>query len=136
MPKLAKIDLKLVQYAPKTLEPGILYVSEEFGAALHLCACGCGAKISTPLGVTEWKFENSQTGPSLDPSVGNWQLPCQSHYWISKGEVVWCGIWSQEQIKAGREAEEHRRHAYYHDLNRKPKQLLGRIWYWIKRLLK
>ena len=49
-----KIELQRVHYMPKELKPGVLYVSEEFGAAAHLCACGCGAKIRTPLGPTEW----------------------------------------------------------------------------------
>ena len=40
-----KIKLQRVQYMPKDLKPGVLYVSEQFGAAAHLCACGCGSKI-------------------------------------------------------------------------------------------
>ena len=27
---------------PKDLKRGVVYVSEQFGAAAHLCACGCG----------------------------------------------------------------------------------------------
>ena len=59
---------------PQDLRPGVLYVSEEFGAAAHLCACGCGEKVSTPLGPTEWSLEETGGGPTLRPSVGNWQL--------------------------------------------------------------
>ncbi len=44
--KLDRISLQRVHHMPKVLEPGILYVSEEFGAAAHLCACGCGVKAS------------------------------------------------------------------------------------------
>ena len=68
-----KIELQRVQYMPKELKQGVLYVSEEFGAAAHLCACGCGSKIRTPLGPTEWAFEETDNGPTLCPSVGNWQ---------------------------------------------------------------
>ena len=54
MHKLITIKLACVEFIPKTLEPGVLYVSEEFEAAVHLCACGCGLKVSTPLSPTEW----------------------------------------------------------------------------------
>jgi len=136
MPKLTKIDLKRVYYIPKTLEPGFLYVSEEFGAAVHLCACGCGTKVSTPLGPTEWTLEETREGPSLKPSVGNWQLPCRSHYWISRGEIFWGDTWTPEQVRAGRKAEEKRRQAYYRTLDRERMHPLRRIWRWIKGLFK
>jgi uncharacterized protein DUF6527 len=44
------ITLERVKYLPRELAPVILYVSEEFGVAGHLCACGCGNKVVTPLG--------------------------------------------------------------------------------------
>ena len=97
-----KIELQRVHYMPKELKPGVLYVSEEFGAAAHLCACGCGSKIRTPLGPTEWALEETDSGPTLRPSVGNWQQACQSHYWIYRGEIVWSVKWTPEQIAAGR----------------------------------
>lgn len=97
MQKLTKIELVRVHYVPKTLKPGLLYVSEEFGAAVHLCACGCGSKVSTPLGPTEWALEETASGPSLSPSVGSWQLPCKSHYWIRGGKIVWSGQYEREQ---------------------------------------
>ena len=91
---------------PKELHAGMLYVSEEFGAAAHLCACGCGAKIRTPLGPTEWSVEETSAGPTLRPSVGNWQQACQSHYWIWRGEVNWATQWTPEQILEGRRDED------------------------------
>mgnify|MGYP001599202732 CR=1 FL=1 len=131
-----KIKLQRVHYMPKDLSPGVLYVSQEFGVAVHLCVCGCGAKIRTPLGPTEWAIQETDTGPSLHPSVGNWQQACQSHYWIYRGEVRWAAKWTPEQIAAGRRGEEQRRRAYYNalDLNR------GRppegFWQWLKGLFK
>jgi hypothetical protein len=68
-----KIKLQQVRHMPQILEAGILYVSEEFEIAMHLCPCGCGAKISTPLGPTDWKITYTSAGPSLYPSIGNWQ---------------------------------------------------------------
>lgn len=132
MQKLTRIKLVRVEYIPKTLEPGLLYVSEEFGAALHLCACGCGSKVSTPLGATEWTVEETVGGPSLSPSVGNWQFPCKSHYWIRGGAIVWSDKWTPEQIAAGRRAEEQRRRVYYDALDRERAGMLRRLWRWIK----
>jgi hypothetical protein len=129
-----KIKLQRVYYMPKELKPGVLYVSEEFGAAAHLCACGCGAKIRTPLGSTEWSLEDTASGPTLRPSVGNWQQACQSHYVIYQGEVIWCKKWTSKQIATGRRAEDERRDAYYVALNRQRGGTLRRFWYWIKGL--
>src|SRR6266480_5154355 len=105
-----KIKLQRVQYIPKELEPGVLYVAEEFGAMAHLCPCGCGSKIRTPLGPTEWALEDTDKGPTLYPSVGNWQHACQSHYWIYEGEIKWAEKWTPQQVTAGRRREERRRH--------------------------
>ncbi len=113
---------------PVTLEPGILYAAEEFGAAAHLCACGCGAVVRTPLDQTEWTLEETEEGPSLDPSIGNWQEPCQSHYWIERGRVIWAPKWNSEQIEAGRRREQERRVEYYKALDRKQPDRLRRIW--------
>lgn len=109
---LKRIKLERVRFIPKGLESGTLYVSEEFGAAAHLCACGCGAKIRTPLGPTDWVFEETKSGPSLHPSVGNWQQPCQSHYWIFRGKIIPAPKWSRKEIASGRE-HEHARHRAY-----------------------
>lgn len=114
---------------PKTLEPGVLYVSEEFKTAAHLCACGCGEKVRTPLGVAAWTLTETLRGPSLRPSIGNWQQPCRSHYWIRQGEIIWAEDWSDEQIEFGRKQEMDRRAAYYKNLYPQPST-------WIVRLLR
>ena len=129
-----KIELQRVHYMPKELKPGVLYVSEEFGIAAHLCPCGCGAKIKTPLGPTEWSIEETDSGPSLSPSVGNWQQACQSHYWIYRGEIKWAAKWTPEQISAGRRHEEERRGAYYDALDRKRGGIVRRFWRWLQGL--
>ncbi len=107
------ITLQRVKYMPRDLAPGILYVSEEFNVAGHLCACGCGSKVMTPLGPVEWKFTEQEGRPSLWPSIGSWQLPCRSHYVIADGRIRWAGQWSDAQILAGRRAEEERLQAHY-----------------------
>ncbi len=129
-----KFALQRVQYMPKELKPAVLYVSGEFDIAMHLCPCGCGSKVKTPLGPTEWSVEETKRGPSLRPSVGNWQQPCQSHYWIDGGEILWAAKWTPEQIASGRLHEEERRHAYYDALNRKRGGPIRRLWSWLKGL--
>lgn len=140
MPKVERLRLERAQYMPKVLEPGVLYASVEFGAAAHLCACGCGAKIRTPLAPTEWTLEETSDGPSLSPSVGNWQQPCRSHYWIWRGEVEWHGDWTEAQVQAGRRREHQRRKAYFaaREMQRHSQTLsLGlRIWNDIKNLVR
>ena len=129
-----KIELQRVHYMPKELNPGVLYVSETFGAAAHLCACGCGSKIRTPLGPTEWSVEETDEGPTLWPSVGNWQKSCQSHYRISRGEVIWAERWSTEQIAEGQCREEKRRLEDYDALDRERVSAVQRLWRWIRSL--
>lgn len=111
-----------VEYLPKELEPGIFYVSKEFKVAGHLCPCGCGNKIITPLGRMEWKFSENNGEATLYPSIGNWQLPCRSHYWIRKGKIKWSYSWSDERIEKGRKAEEEKRKQYYDKLQAKNKK--------------
>ena len=129
-----KIELQHVHYMPKELTPGVLYVSEEFGAAAHLCACGCGVKIRTPISPTDWALEDTDLGPTLRPSIGNWQHACQSHYWIRRGEVIWSETWTSEQIAEGRRCEEERERAYYDRLDREQGGKTHRLWRWVKNL--
>lgn len=131
--RLSSIRLEHVQYIPKQLEPGILYVALEYGAAAHLCACGCGTKIRTPLDATEWALTETPEGPSLSPSVGNWQQACQSHYVIKKGKILWAAQWTPEQVAAGRRREEARRRAYY-DAKYARRGFFARVWAFIKKL--
>ena len=129
-----QIELRRVHYMPKELSQGVLYVSEQFGAAAHLCACGCSSKIRTPLGPTEWSVEETDEGPTLWPSIGNWQRDCQSHYLITRGEVMWAEPWTAEQIAEGRRREDKCRREYYDSLYRKPGTVVQRLWHWIRNL--
>lgn len=129
-----RFTLERVHYMPTTLQPGVLYVSDEYGAAAHLCACGCGSKVRTPIGPTEWGIKETPLGPSLSPSVGNWQLPCRSHYWISQGEVCWAEQWTREEIAAGYLCDEERRREYYERRAMRRVGNLQKLWNWIKKV--
>ncbi len=113
------LQLMHVEFLPSNLEEGILYVSKKYAVAGHLCPCGCQNKIITPLGHNEWKYKEKKSLPTLYPSIGNWQLPCQSHYWIIDGSVEWSNKWSQEKIKASAKVEEKKRKKYYGRLKEK-----------------
>jgi hypothetical protein len=93
---------EFVELAPPVLEDGVIYISMIYGSAVHQCCCGCGEKVVTPFGPTDWKliFDGAV---SLDPSIGNWGFACKSHYFIRHNKVVWAARWSQKQINAGRE---------------------------------
>lgn len=130
-----RIRLQRVHFMPAELSPGVLYVSEEFTTAAHLCPCGCGSKVSTPLGPTDWTLDETDDGPSLFPSVGNWQLRCRSHYWIHRGAVRWARQWTPQEIDTGRQSEAERRREYYHAVYRGQAGVRGRLWRWIRTAL-
>lgn len=71
------------------LEPGILYICLECNVVLHLCPCGCGEKVVLPIAPNQWHFNYDGEGVTLSPSVGNFQFPCQSHYFIQNSQVIW-----------------------------------------------
>lgn len=130
------IKIEYVEYMPKILSPSILYVSREFKTAAHLCACGCGNKIRTPLTPTEWTLTVNSLGPTLKPSIGNWQLPCRSHYWITNGEISWSNQWTNEQIAAGARREDLRRRKYYEQTDDEPDSIIETMGRWFKNLFR
>src|SRR5687768_3446048 len=96
---------EFVEYIPEALKEGVLYVSIPFATAVHSCCCGCGNEIVTPLSPTDWKLIFDGQSVSLDPSIGNWSLDCQSHYWIKRDAVRWAPSWSRRQIEEARTAD-------------------------------
>lgn len=83
------LDHKFVMSVPDPLEPGILYVSVEYATAIHQCACGCGREVVTPFTPRDWQISFNGDTVTLSPSIGNWNYPCRSHYWIRNNRVVW-----------------------------------------------
>ena len=93
---------ELVARFPAKPDQGVLYVSMEFASAMHYCMCGCGEHVITPLTPTDWRVIYDGETMSLAPSVGNWSMQCQSHYWLDCGRVRWAARWTPEKIAAGR----------------------------------
>ncbi|WP_124597082.1 DUF6527 family protein [Burkholderia stagnalis] len=96
--KLDAVKPQFVEFVPKVLEPGVLYISEKYKTASHLCACGCGEKVVTPFSPVEWQLRNEGGLVSLHPSIGNWNYACRSHYWIRRNRIAWSGGMTQQQI--------------------------------------
>jgi hypothetical protein len=135
---------EFVEYIPSELEEGTLYLSIRFRTAVHLCACGCGDKVVTPIKPAKWHLAFDGNTVSLYPSVGSWQSACRSHYWIRSGMVQWAKPWTKEQIEAGRERDASDLRTYYEDRHdqeakvaAKPLDetagLLTRVWRRIRR---
>ncbi|MDR6809642.1 hypothetical protein J2Y45_006720 [Dyadobacter sp. BE34] len=132
-----EIALLRVRYLPKVLLPGILYVSHDFNVAGHICPCGCGSKVITPLGISEWSLGEADGSATLYPSIGNWQLPCRSHYWIRNGSIEWSYQFDDEQIKAVYEREEKERIDRFENVEDSAKKMSRwrRFWKWISRYM-
>lgn len=103
---------QFVEYIPADLEQGVLYIALEYGAVMHLCADGCGERISTPLHPAQWTLTYDGEAISLSPSVGSGS-ECGSHYWIRNGQVRWFPSMTQDQFKRGRERDRADAQRYY-----------------------
>lgn len=103
-----------VDTVPEAPDPGVVYVSLAYSTAVHLCACGCGLEVVTPLSSTDWQIAYDGETLSLiggdyavskAGSIGNWSFPCGSHYLIRRGRVQWRGPWRPAAVDAGRAAD-------------------------------
>lgn len=89
---------QFVEFIPREIEEGILYISERYHTASHKCACGCGEKVVTPLSPVDWQLIKDGDVVSLRPSIGNWNYACQSHYWIRQNRIQWAPGLSSHEI--------------------------------------
>lgn len=99
MPKASQLRPCFVEEMPSEILDGILYISKRFKTASHRCCCGCGARVVTPLNPAKWRLIEHQGSVSLRPSIGNWSLPCRSHYWVERNRVKWAGDMSGTQVR-------------------------------------
>lgn len=102
---ISQLQPRLVDTVPEHPEPGVLYVSIEYATTLHLCACGCGYEVVLGISPHDWKITWDGPTVTISPSVGNWSLPCKSHYLIRYNKIRWARRWSRDEIERGRAAD-------------------------------
>jgi hypothetical protein len=93
MTRDSELRPEFVDVVPEELEQGVLYISMAFKVAIHLCACGeCKQDTVTPFNnpTNDWTLTNEDGLITLHPSIGNFQMPCKSHYWVKKNKIEWC----------------------------------------------
>lgn len=88
MSRIQHYALRHVESFPTPMEPGVLYVSLTYSTSGHICPCGCGRDVVTKLSPARYRviFDGEV---SLRPSVAATGLPCNSRYFITRGEVDW-----------------------------------------------
>ena len=118
--KRRTIRPEFVEFIPDDVKEGVLYISIRYGTATHRCPSGCGEIVVTPIKPTDWTLIWNGVSVSLDPSIGNWSLPCKSHYWIRENRIVWARRWNAIEIESEREIDA-RNKAHYFD--RKKRQV-------------
>ncbi len=104
---------RFVRNVPRELDPGVLYISVDYATAVHSCCCGCGDRVVTPFTPTDWRMTFDGESVSLDPSVGNWNQKCRSHYVIHRNRVLEAGPWSNAQVEAERRRDKKAKAAYF-----------------------
>jgi hypothetical protein len=104
---------KFVEAIPNELEAGVIYISGSRRTATHLCVCGCGNEVTTPISPTDWQLKFNGESISLTPSIGLWEFKCRSHYWIIKNQIRHSGSWNDREVQQGREREKQRRVSFY-----------------------
>jgi hypothetical protein len=123
-----------VERFPSHLEEGVFYIAEPFSTAAHLCCCGCGTKIVTPLKPAKWSLTKQGGYISLWPSIGNSNAPCRSHYVIRKNRVEWEGVMTPELTARARARDRADLQAAY----KSPPMIswIERLWRWLISQLK
>ncbi len=106
---------QFVKNLPDRLDPGVLYISIEYATVAHLCCCGCGVEVVTPLTPTDWNMTFDGETISLWPSVGNWNDACRSHYVVRRSKVISALPWSDRRIEAEWQRDRNAKGRYYED---------------------
>jgi hypothetical protein len=138
---------EFVDVIPTNPVEGILYISIRYRTAVHQCPCGCRNKVVTPIKPARWHLSFDGDSVSLSPSIGSWQFPCRSHYWIRNNEIRWAQQWTEEEIEEGRDRDSAELRAYYARRTKekettpvrlvdeqKKSGILSKVWRWLTRL--
>ena len=99
--KSSTIRHEFVEHIPIELKPDVLYISIKYRTSSHLCACGCGLRVVTPIRPAQWRLQFDGETVSLSPSIGNHQFPCRSHYFIRNSQIKWMEQWTEDRAHRG-----------------------------------
>ena len=94
--RLTSVTPSFVEYIPadgENLLPGIVYISMKHGMVVHRCPCGCGQLSEFMLDPIRYRMEYDGEAVSFEPSIGNSNLRCRSHYWIRGNQVRCARLW-------------------------------------------
>jgi hypothetical protein len=116
---------QFVEFIPDTLKERTLYVSIAYATASHLCACGCGHEVVTPLSPTDWRLTFDGETVSLDPSIGNWSFVCRSHYYIRRNRVRWSYPMTGREVDALRAKDAQDKKGYFDNTDHQLKERHG-----------
>lgn len=136
------LHAEFVKFIPEKLKPGIIYISRQYSTASHLCCCGCGFEVVTPINPAKWQIVESQGSVSLYPSIGNWSFPCRSHYWIIDGHIRWSYMMSNEQILFVKERDKKDTEEFaqgsrkYHSTRKKAAEIWSKIMHQLRQLFR
>lgn len=108
-----KLRHKFVENIPDELEESTIYISAKYATTMHKCCCGCGNLVVAPLSPNDWSLTFDGETISLDPSIGNWSFPCQSHYWICRSKVIWLDQFTSLEVAEVRDKEKRSLERYY-----------------------
>jgi hypothetical protein len=102
MTRVTHLRPEFVISFPTPMERGVIYVSIEYNNCGHLCACGCGREVFTPLSPAQWTLTYDGENITMHPSIGNWSQPCRSHYFVHRGHVRWARDYTEHEIAQNR----------------------------------
>ena len=141
MSRQQSVTHEYVEYIPEKLQSGILYISLKYKTASHLCCCGCGNKVVTPLNAAKWGLTDHGKSVSLFPSIGNWSFPCKSHYWISHSLIKWEAAMSDRQIAHVRRMDHADAELYASTEDNESQHqvstnIISQLWVWVRNWFK
>ena len=65
------------------------------------------------VGAADWQLTFDGVRISLNPSNGNWNFECKSHYCIIKDEIKYSYLWTDKEVVAGRKKDSKRKKVFF-----------------------